>query len=58
MEGIIQNIQQVLGVPAFIINQFTFIPEFIREALIQAIVFVPWLYFIYYGKLQKNIPAV
>jgi hypothetical protein len=49
MEGIIQNIQQVLGVPAFLINQCTFIPEFIREAIIQAIVFVPWLYFIYYA---------
>lgn len=49
MESIIQNIQQILGVPAFLINQLTFLPEFVRESLIQAIVFVPWLYFLYYG---------
>ena len=49
MESFIQTIQQIMSIPATIINQFTQVPEFIRESLIQAITFVPWLYFIYYG---------
>lgn len=49
MEEIIQHIQEVLAVPAFLINQCTFLPEYIKEALISSINFIPWLYFMYYG---------
>ena len=49
MESLIHSIQQLVAIPALLINQITVIPEFIREALIQAITFVPWLYFLYYG---------
>ena len=49
MQSLIHGIQQILSVPALVINQFTQIPEFVRESLIQAITFVPWLYILYYG---------
>lgn len=49
MEDIIQHIQEVLGVPSFLINSCTFLPPFIKEALIESISFVPWLYILYYG---------
>lgn len=49
MEEILQHIQEVLGVPAFLISQCTFLPEYIKDALIASINFVPWLYFLYYG---------
>jgi hypothetical protein len=47
METILQTIMEALKVPALIINQWTFIPEFIRDALIQSISFIPILYFLY-----------
>lgn len=49
METLWQHIQEILGVPEFLINQCTFLPEFIRDALITTVKFVPWLYFLYYG---------
>jgi len=49
MEELFQHIQEVLGVPAFLINQMTFLPDYIKEALITGINFVPWLYFLYYA---------
>lgn len=49
MEEILNNIQEVLGVPAFLINQCTFLPDYIKEALTTSINFVPWLYILYYG---------
>lgn len=49
MEQILHNIQEVLGVPAFLINQCTFLPGYIREALISSVNFIPWLYILYYG---------
>ena len=49
MEQILHNIQEVLGVPAFLINQCTFLPAYIREALISSVNFIPWLYILYYG---------
>lgn len=49
MEELIQHIQEVLKVPEFLINQCTFLPEFIRISLIESIKFVPFLYFLYYG---------
>lgn len=49
MEEILQSIQQLLGIPAMLINECSFLPDYIREALISSINFVPWLYILYYG---------
>lgn len=49
MEEILNNIIEVLSVPTLLINQCTFLPEYIREALITSINFIPWLYILYYG---------
>ncbi len=49
MEEILSHIQEVLGVPEFLINQCTFLPDYIKEALITSVKFIPWLYFLYYG---------
>ncbi len=49
MEGLIHNIQEILGIPAFLVNHCTFLPDYIREALISSINFIPWLYILYYG---------
>ncbi|MBQ8458917.1 arsenic efflux protein [bacterium] len=49
MENILSNIQEVLGVPAFLINQITFLPDYIKDALITSINFIPWLYFLYFA---------
>lgn len=49
MEDIIQHIQEVLGVPEFLINQCYFLPDYIKDALITSVNFIPWLYFLYYG---------
>lgn len=49
MEEILQHIQEVLGVPEFLISNCTFLPEYIKDALISSINFIPWLYFLYYG---------
>lgn len=49
MEEILQHIQEVLGVPAFLINHCTFLPQYIKESLIASINFIPWLYVLYYG---------
>lgn len=49
MEEILQHIQEVLGVPEILINQCTFLPVYIREALITSVNFIPWLYFLYYA---------
>lgn len=49
MEEILNNIQEVLGVPAFLVNQCTFLPDYIKESLITSINFIPWLYILYYG---------
>lgn len=49
MEEILQHIQEVLGVPAFLISHCNFLPDYIKDALISSINFIPWLYFLYYG---------
>lgn len=49
MEEFIQHIQEILGVPLFLINSCTFLPAFIKDALIESISFVPWLYVLYLG---------
>lgn len=49
MEELLSHIQEVLGVPAFLINQCSFLPQYVKDALITSINFVPWLYILYYG---------
>lgn len=49
MEEILSHIQEILGVPEFLINHCTFLPEYIKQALITSIYFIPWLYILYYG---------
>lgn len=49
MEELLQHIQEVLGVPEFLITHCTFLPEYIKDALITSINFIPWLYVLYYG---------
>ncbi len=47
MEGFLQAIQDILNAPEFLINSLTFLPEYIRQAAIDCIKFIPWLYFLY-----------
>lgn len=49
MDQFVQIIHEILGFPAFLINQCLFLPVYVREALISSIVFIPWLYFLYYA---------
>ena len=49
MEQILQNIKEILGVPAFLINQCPILPQYIKMALVESINFIPWLYILYYG---------
>ena len=49
MEQILQNIKEILGVPAFLINKCPILPQYIKLALIDSINFIPWLYILYYG---------
>ena len=49
MEEILTHIQEVLGVPEFLINQCNFLPDFVKNSLITCINFIPWLYILYYG---------
>jgi hypothetical protein len=47
METILYQITEILKIPGLIINQLTFIPEIIRNALIECVNFIPILYFLY-----------
>ncbi len=47
MEELLSHIQEVLGVPVFLINQCTFLPDYMKEILVTCISFIPWLYFLY-----------
>ena len=49
MEELLNHIQEVLGVPEFLINQCNFLPQFVKTSLITSINFIPWLYILYYG---------
>ena len=49
MEELIQHIQEVIGVPAFLINQCPILADYIKKALIESIYFIPILYILYYG---------
>lgn len=48
MNMIWQHIQDILGLPAFLINQCNFLPDFVKVAIITCITFIPWLYILYY----------
>ncbi len=49
MEEFFNHVQDVLGLPAFLINSCTFLPDFIKQAMLESLAFVPWLYFLYYA---------
>ena len=49
MEELLSHIQELLGVPEFLINQCNFLPQYVKDSLITSINFVPWLYVLYYG---------
>lgn len=49
MEEILQHIQEILRVPEILINHCNFLPQYIKDALITSINFVPWLYILYYA---------
>lgn len=48
MESIIPNFQEILGVPKFLINQITILPDYIRQAIIESLYFVPLLFVVYF----------
>lgn len=47
IESYIPNFGEILGVPKFLINQIYFLPDYVRQAIIEALYFVPLLYFLY-----------
>ncbi len=49
LNEILSFVQQIFEIPAFFVNKCTFLPEYIREALITSICFIPWLYVLYYA---------
>lgn len=48
METILQHLQDILALPAMLINKCDFFPDFVKTSLIACITFIPWLYFLYY----------
>lgn len=48
-ELFIERAQEVLSVPAVLINHCPHIPQYIKDALISSVYFVPLLYFLYYA---------
>ena len=49
MEEMLEQIKYVLSVPETLISQCLFLPEYVRQTLIDCINFVPWLFFLYYA---------
>lgn len=49
MEALLQTIQQILLLPANLISQLDFIPDFIKDALVMCVRVIPWLYFLYFA---------
>lgn len=49
MEELFQHIQDIINLPEFIMGYCTFLPEYIRQAIIDSIKFVPFLYFLYFA---------
>ncbi|MBO5446259.1 arsenic efflux protein [bacterium] len=48
-ELFLERAQEVLGVPAALITHCPYLPEYIKDALITSVNFIPWLYFLYYA---------
>ncbi|MBR6723003.1 arsenic efflux protein [bacterium] len=48
-ETIIQRAQEILSVPGVLISHCPYLPEYVKDALITSINFIPWLYFLYYA---------
>ena len=48
-ELFIERAQEVLGVPTILINSCTFLPDYIKDALVTSVNFIPWLFFLYYA---------
>lgn len=49
MEELLQHIQDIASLPDFLIGHCTFFPEYIRQAMIDSIKFIPFLYFLYFA---------
>lgn len=49
IESYIPNFGELLGAPKFLIEQIYFLPDFIKQAFIEALYFVPLLYFLYFA---------
>ena len=48
-ELFLERAQEVLGVPTVLISHCPYIPDYIKDALISSVNFIPWLYFLYYA---------
>lgn len=49
LEIILERAQQILAVPEILINHCPFLPQYIKDALISSVNFIPWLYILYYA---------
>ena len=49
LEMILERAQEVLAVPGVLINHCPFLPQYIKDALISSVNFIPWLYILYYA---------
>lgn len=44
----LSNVYHFFGLPEMLVNHMTFLPDYMKEAIVSVIVFIPWLYFLYY----------
>lgn len=49
MEQFLPQIQELLGVPKFLIEQITVLPDYIKQAIIESLYFVVPLFFLYFA---------
>jgi len=49
MESLIPNFQELLGVPNFLVNQITFLPDYIKQAILESLYFIPLLFVVYFA---------
>ena len=48
-ETLIERAQDILSVPGILISHCPYLPDYIKDALISSVNFIPWLYFLYYA---------
>ena len=48
-EMLIERAQDILSVPGILISHCPYLPDYIKDALISSVNFIPWLYFLYYA---------